>query len=97
MGPAHSVLPRGSMIGVLSSVSHGLGAYIVPCGDGCFCFPGLNPLNIGIQWLSPLVLIPSLLSNLVYDLVSLRAREILLSKCQHMHLSPGGIYFTTVN
>lgn len=66
MGPAHSMLPRGNMIGVLGSVSHGLGAYIVPCGDGFSCFPSLNPLNIGIQWLSPLVLIPSSLSNLLF-------------------------------
>ena len=60
------MLPKGNMIEVLGSVSQGVGAYILHCGDGRSCLPSLNPLSIGIQWLSPLVLIPSLLSNLLF-------------------------------
>lgn len=67
MGPAHSVLPKGNMTGLLGSVNQGFGAraHILQYGDGCSCLLGLDPLGVGIQWFSLLVLIP-LLSNLLF-------------------------------
>lgn len=60
------MLPTGSMTGPPSSPSHWVRAHLLCCGDGCSHLPSQKPLSIGIQWLSLLVLIPSLLSNLLF-------------------------------